>query len=133
MASGCHIGQCGCGRADSALLLSMKTITGFGADRMHETHVRPLILQMKKQGFRDVELPNIIGIVRVKAQSLPPDFRSHHPDSSFFCSMFLCPLQYVLMLGGCYQLSIETITLRKSGPLEKAWPNLHKSLFGQDK
>lgn len=49
-----------------------------------------------------------LGLLSIKAQSLPPDFWSLSPDSSFFCPMVLWLLQYVSqMLGGCSQLNIE--------------------------
>lgn len=71
---------------------------------------------MKKLGSGETELPNITRILRVKSPV-------HLPDSYLF-SMMLCPFLYVLILSGCYQPSTESGTLRKSGPLQKAWPDL---------
>lgn len=112
------------------ILLSMKRTIGFGAGSMHDILLSPFIVQIKKLRFGNVELPNITRILRVEAQSLSSDFQSLFINSSsFFCSMLLCPLQYILMLlGGRCQLNIETGALRKSDPLEKAWRDLDKTL-----
>lgn len=100
---------------------------GFGAGSSHETLLSPFILQMNWLGFRDVELPSITTILRVKAQSLSSDLQFLSSSPSVFF-MLLCPFLYVLILGGCSQLSVEIGALTKWGPLEKAWPDLHKTV-----